>query len=41
MTADFYLFDMKFIGQVATCIVKGVKGVNRMVSIPSRLDREA
>ncbi len=31
MTADFYPFEMKFIGQVATRIVNEVKGVNRVV----------
>ncbi len=31
MTADFYPFDMSFIGQVATRIVNEVKGVNRVV----------
>jgi GMP synthase (glutamine-hydrolysing) len=31
MTADFYPFDMKFIGQVATRIVNEVRGVNRVV----------
>ncbi|MFL6797842.1 MAG: glutamine-hydrolyzing GMP synthase [Xanthobacteraceae bacterium] len=31
MTADFYPFDMKFIGMVATRIVNEVKGVNRVV----------
>ena len=31
MTADFYPFDMKFIGHVATRIVNEVKGVNRVV----------
>jgi GMP synthase (glutamine-hydrolysing) len=31
MTADFYPFDMAFIGQVATRIVNEVKGVNRVV----------
>jgi GMP synthase (glutamine-hydrolysing) len=31
MTADFYPFDMKFLGTVATCIVNEVKGVNRVV----------
>ena len=31
MTADFYPFDMKFLGQVATRIVNEVKGVNRVV----------
>ena len=31
MTADFYPFDMKFIGGVATRIINEVKGVNRVV----------
>src|SRR5262245_31678944 len=31
MTADFYPFDMNFIGRVATRIVNEVKGVNRVV----------
>ena len=31
MTADFYPFDMKFLGQVATRIINEVKGVNRVV----------
>jgi GMP synthase (glutamine-hydrolysing) len=31
MTADFYPFDMKFIGHVATRIVNEVKGINRVV----------
>jgi len=31
MTADFYPFDMAFIGRVATRIVNEVKGVNRVV----------
>jgi GMP synthase (glutamine-hydrolysing) len=31
MTADFYPFDMKFIGHVATRVVNEVKGVNRVV----------
>jgi GMP synthase (glutamine-hydrolysing) len=31
MTADFYPFDMKFIGHVATRMVNEVKGVNRVV----------
>jgi GMP synthase (glutamine-hydrolysing) len=31
MTADFYPFDMKFIGHVATRIVNEVMGVNRVV----------
>lgn len=31
MTADFYPFDMKFLGNVATRIINEVKGVNRVV----------
>ena len=31
MTADFYPFDMKFLGRVATRIINEVKGVNRVV----------
>ncbi len=31
MTADFFPFDMKFIGAVATRIINEVKGVNRVV----------
>jgi GMP synthase (glutamine-hydrolysing) len=31
MTADFYPFNMKFIGHVATRIINEVKGVNRVV----------
>ncbi|HLZ06686.1 MAG TPA: glutamine-hydrolyzing GMP synthase [Bradyrhizobium sp.] len=31
MTADFFQFDMKFLGQVATRIINEVKGVNRVV----------
>jgi GMP synthase (glutamine-hydrolysing) len=31
MTADFYPFDMKFIGNVATRIINEVKGANRVV----------
>ena len=31
LTADFYPFDMKFIGAVATRIINEVKGVNRVV----------
>ena len=31
MTADFYQFDMNFVGTVATRIVNEVKGVNRVV----------
>src|SRR5712671_117106 len=31
MTADFYSFDMKFLGGVATRIINEVKGVNRVV----------
>jgi GMP synthase (glutamine-hydrolysing) len=31
MTADFYPFDMSFLGRVATRIINEVKGVNRVV----------
>jgi GMP synthase (glutamine-hydrolysing) len=31
MTADFYAFDMAFLGRVATRIINEVKGVNRVV----------
>jgi GMP synthase (glutamine-hydrolysing) len=31
MTADFYPFDMKFIGRVATRIINEVNGINRVV----------
>ena len=31
MTADFYPFDMKFLGAAATRIINEVKGVNRVV----------
>jgi GMP synthase (glutamine-hydrolysing) len=31
MTADFYPFDMRFLGHVATRIINEVKGVNRVV----------
>jgi GMP synthase (glutamine-hydrolysing) len=31
MTADFYQFDMNFLGRVATRIINEVKGVNRVV----------
>ncbi len=31
MTADFYAFEMRFIGHVATRIINEVKGVNRVV----------
>ena len=31
MTADFYPFDMTFLGMVATRIINEVKGVNRVV----------
>ena len=31
MTADFYPFDMKFLGETATRIINEVKGVNRVV----------
>ena len=31
VTSDFYPFDMKFLGLVATRIINEVKGVNRVV----------
>jgi GMP synthase (glutamine-hydrolysing) len=31
MTADFYQFDMNFLGRAATRIINEVKGVNRVV----------
>ena len=31
MTADFFAFDMAFLGRVATRIINEVKGVNRVV----------
>jgi GMP synthase (glutamine-hydrolysing) len=31
MTADFYPFDMSFLGLTATRIINEVKGVNRVV----------
>jgi len=31
MTADFYPFDMSFLGLTATRIINDVKGVNRVV----------
>jgi GMP synthase (glutamine-hydrolysing) len=31
MTADFYSFDMSFLGATATRIINEVKGVNRVV----------
>src|SRR3954464_6598770 len=31
MTADFYAFEMKFLGETATRIINEVKGVNRVV----------
>jgi GMP synthase (glutamine-hydrolysing) len=31
MTANFYQFDMKFLGETATRIINEVKGVNRVV----------
>jgi GMP synthase (glutamine-hydrolysing) len=31
MTADFYPFDMSFLGRVATRIINEVKGINRVV----------
>jgi GMP synthase (glutamine-hydrolysing) len=30
MTADFYPFDMAFLGAAATRIINAVKGVNRV-----------
>jgi GMP synthase (glutamine-hydrolysing) len=31
VTLDFYPFEMKFIGHVATRVINAVKGVNRVV----------
>ena len=31
MTADFYAFDMAFLGRAATRIINEVRGVNRVV----------
>ena len=31
MTADFYQFDMNFLGRAATRIINEVKGINRVV----------
>ena len=31
MTADFYAFDMKFLGESATRTIAEAKGVNRVV----------
>jgi GMP synthase (glutamine-hydrolysing) len=31
MTADFYPFDMEFLGRVSNRIVNEVKGINRVV----------
>ncbi len=31
MTADFYPFDMGFLGRAATRVINEVKGVNRVV----------
>ena len=41
MTADFYPFDMKFIGGVATRIINEVKGVNRVVYDVTSASRRA
>ena len=30
MTADFYAFDMKFLGETATRLINEVKSVNRV-----------
>jgi GMP synthase (glutamine-hydrolysing) len=43
--ADFYPFDMKFLGDVATRIINEVKGVNRVVydvtsKPPGTIERE-
>jgi GMP synthase (glutamine-hydrolysing) len=35
MTADFYPFDMKFLGNVAARIINEVKGVNRPLTAMS------
>jgi GMP synthase (glutamine-hydrolysing) len=35
MTADFYSFDMKFLGNVAARIINEVKGVNRPLTAMS------
>ena len=45
MTADFYQFDMKFLGETATRIINEVKGVNRVVydvtsKPPGTIERE-
>ena len=40
MTADFYPFDMSFIGAVATRIINEVKGVNRSSTTSPRSRRE-
>jgi GMP synthase (glutamine-hydrolysing) len=45
MTTNFYPFDMKFIGAVATRIINGVKDVNRVVydvtsKPPGTIERE-
>jgi GMP synthase (glutamine-hydrolysing) len=31
MTADFYQFDMNFLGKTATRIINEVRGINRVV----------
>lgn len=31
MTADFYHYDMEFLGRAATCIINEVRGINRVV----------
>jgi len=36
-TADFYQFDMKFLGETATRIINEMKGVNRVGVGPRRL----
>jgi hypothetical protein len=36
MTADFYPFEMKFLGETATRIINEVKGVNRVRMLARR-----
>ena len=45
MTADFYHFDMAFLGRVATGIINEVRGANRVVhdvtsNAPGTIERE-
>jgi GMP synthase (glutamine-hydrolysing) len=39
MTADFYSFDMAFIGHVASRIINEVKGVNQVYDVTSKPPR--